>query len=209
MYILAGSHEIQHRPHHIRLERSHTRPRAQVLTQPHREREAPCPNTIRSTSEKIQHHPHHLRLERSHARPRTQALAQPHREGDAACSQVARGSYEIQHHPHHIRLQRSHTRCRTQPLPQPHGEGDAACSARRHRPQQRRNLHRKVNVRLPGQGDSNSHGARPVHLIITMIKWIRTSRLSIKKSLSARRVATARSSAATFTAQARIRLIHG
>ena len=25
------------------------------------------------------------------------------------------------------------------------------------------------------------HGARPVHLIITMIKWIRTSRLSIKK----------------------------
>ena len=29
-----------------------------------------------------------------------------------------------------------------------------------------------------------SHGARPVHLIITMIKWIRTSRLSIKNSLS-------------------------
>jgi len=29
----------------------------------------------------------------------------------------------------------------------------------------------------------NSHGARPVHLIITMIKWIRTSRLSIKNSL--------------------------
>jgi len=28
------------------------------------------------------------------------------------------------------------------------------------------------------------HGARPVHLIITMIKWIRTSRLSIKNSLS-------------------------
>ena len=28
-----------------------------------------------------------------------------------------------------------------------------------------------------------SHGARPVHLIITMIKWIRTSRLSIKNSL--------------------------
>jgi len=35
-------------------------------------------------------------------------------------------------------------------------------------------------VRLPGKGDSNSHGARPDHLIITMIKWIRTSRLSIK-----------------------------
>jgi len=41
----------------------------------------------------------------------------------------------------------------------------------------------KVDVRLPGKGDSNSHGARPVHLIITMVKWIRTSRLSIKKSL--------------------------
>jgi len=33
------------------------------------------------------------------------------------------------------------------------------------------------------KGNSNSHGARPVHLIITMIKWIRTSRLSIKNSL--------------------------
>jgi len=33
-----------------------------------------------------------------------------------------------------------------------------------------------------GKGNSNSHGARPVHLIITMIKWIRTSRLSIKNS---------------------------
>jgi len=30
---------------------------------------------------------------------------------------------------------------------------------------------------------SSSHGARPVHLIITMVKWIRTSRLSIKNSL--------------------------
>ena len=43
---------------------------------------------------------------------------------------------------------------------------------------------RKVHVRLPGKGNSNSHGARPVRLIITMIKWIRTSRLSIKNSLS-------------------------
>ena len=42
---------------------------------------------------------------------------------------------------------------------------------------------RKVDIRLPGTGDSNSHGARPVHLIISMIKWIRTGRLSIKKSL--------------------------
>ena len=45
---------------------------------------------------------------------------------------------------------------------------------------------RKVDVRLPGKGNSNSHGARPVHLIITMIQWIRTSRLSIKNSLSPR-----------------------
>ena len=36
---------------------------------------------------------------------------------------------------------------------------------------------RKVDVRLPGKGDSTPHGARPVHLIITMIKWIQDSRL--------------------------------
>jgi len=45
---------------------------------------------------------------------------------------------------------------------------------------------RKEDVRLPGKGNAISHGARPVHLIITMmkwIKWIRTSRLSIKNSL--------------------------
>jgi len=35
-----------------------------------------------------------------------------------------------------------------------------------------------------GKGNSKSNGARPVHLIITMIQWIRTSRLSIKNSLS-------------------------
>ena len=45
-------------------------------------------------------------------------------------------------------------------------------------------LHRKVDVRLPGKGNSDSHGAGPAHLIITMVKWIRTSRLSIKNSLS-------------------------
>ena len=38
-------------------------------------------------------------------------------------------------------------------------------------------------MRQPGKGNSNSHGARPVHLIITMIKSIR-SKLSITKSLS-------------------------
>ena len=37
-------------------------------------------------------------------------------------------------------------------------------------------LPRKVDVRLPGKGNSNSHGARPVHPIITMVKWIRTNR---------------------------------
>jgi len=42
----------------------------------------------------------------------------------------------------------------------------------------------KVDVRLPGKGNPNSNGARPVHLIITMIQWIRTSRLSINNSLS-------------------------
>jgi len=35
-----------------------------------------------------------------------------------------------------------------------------------------------------GKGDSNPHGARPVHQITTMIKWFRISRLSIKNSLS-------------------------
>ena len=43
---------------------------------------------------------------------------------------------------------------------------------------------KKVVVRLPGKGNSNSHGSRPVHLIITMIKWIRTSRLSRTNSFS-------------------------
>ena len=43
---------------------------------------------------------------------------------------------------------------------------------------------RPPDVRLPGKGDSNSHGARPVHQIIPVIKWIWTSRLSVKISLS-------------------------
>ena len=34
------------------------------------------------------------------------------------------------------------------------------------------------------KGNSESDGARPVHLMITMIKWIWTSRLSVKNSLS-------------------------
>ena len=42
----------------------------------------------------------------------------------------------------------------------------------------------QVDVRLPGNEISNSRGARPIHLIIAMINWIRTSRLLIKKSRS-------------------------
>jgi hypothetical protein len=43
---------------------------------------------------------------------------------------------------------------------------------------------RKADVRLPGKGNSDSHDTRPVHQIISMIEWIRTSRSSMKKSLS-------------------------
>ena len=43
---------------------------------------------------------------------------------------------------------------------------------------------RKVDIRLSGKMISNSHGTRPVHQIITMMKWIRTSMLSMKHSLS-------------------------
>ena len=43
---------------------------------------------------------------------------------------------------------------------------------------------RKEDVRLPGREDLDSHGARPVHLIFTMTKWVWTSRLSMKNSLS-------------------------
>ena len=42
----------------------------------------------------------------------------------------------------------------------------------------------KVDIRLPGEGNPNTNGARPVHHIISMMKCIRTSRLSIKNSLS-------------------------
>ena len=56
----------------------------------------------------------------------------------------------------------------------------------------------KVDVRLPGKWNSNSHGARPVHLIITMIKWIRTSRMSMKNSLSAQEGVNTHSSQKRF-----------
>ena len=42
--------------------------------------------------------------------------------------------------------------------------------------------YRKLGVRLRGKWNSNSHGARPVHLIITIITWILAGRFSIKKS---------------------------
>ena len=42
---------------------------------------------------------------------------------------------------------------------------------------------REQGVGLPAKGNSNSHSARPVHLIVTMMQWIRTSRLSMKDSL--------------------------
>ena len=44
--------------------------------------------------------------------------------------------------------------------------------------------YRKVDVRPPGKGNSYAHGARPVRLIISMVEWIRTSRWSMKNSLS-------------------------
>ena len=45
-------------------------------------------------------------------------------------------------------------------------------------------IRRKVDVRLLGKLISKSHGGRPVHQITTMVKWIRSSRLSTKNSLS-------------------------
>jgi len=45
----------------------------------------------------------------------------------------------------------------------------AVSALREHIIAQVRTPPRKVDVRLPGKGNSNSHGARPVYLIITMI----------------------------------------
>ena len=42
----------------------------------------------------------------------------------------------------------------------------------------------KVDIRLPGIGNSNSHGAGPAHQIISMMKWIRANRLTTNNSLS-------------------------
>ena len=58
-------------------------------------------------------------------------------------------------------------------------------------------LHRRADRRQALRG--NPHGARPVHLLITMIKWIRTSRLSIKNSLCVERTAAKRSEVDPFS----------
>ena len=43
---------------------------------------------------------------------------------------------------------------------------------------------RKVDLRLTGKGNTDFHSARPVHLIITTMKWIWTSRLSTDNAFS-------------------------
>jgi len=43
---------------------------------------------------------------------------------------------------------------------------------------------RKVDIRLPGNGNVNPHGVRAVHSISSVMKWIRTSWWSIKDPLS-------------------------
>jgi len=43
---------------------------------------------------------------------------------------------------------------------------------------------RKVDIKLPGKGHSSSHGASRSIKIISMMKWIRASRLSRQNSLS-------------------------
>ena len=42
----------------------------------------------------------------------------------------------------------------------------------------------KADAMLPGKGNLNSHGARPVHQIVSMIMWIWTSSLSMKNLLA-------------------------
>ena len=45
-------------------------------------------------------------------------------------------------------------------------------------------IREELVIRLPGKENSYSHCARLVHQIISMIKWIRTSRFLIKNTLS-------------------------
>jgi hypothetical protein len=53
----------------------------------------------------------------------------------------------------------------------------SATRGQRARPEQ------PVDIRLPGNGKTNSHGARLVHQILTMVIWTRTIRLSRTNSL--------------------------
>jgi hypothetical protein len=53
-------------------------------------------------------------------------------------------------------------------------------------------LEGSVDLGLPAKGHSNSHGVRQVHQIISMIKWIQTSKLSIENSLWQGRLAGGR-----------------
>ena len=76
----------------------------------------------------------------------------------------------------------------------PHARSQTQSSCRERRVRQRAHrrsvLQQETRIswqeieRLPGKGNRNSRGARQVHLNITMMKWIRTSRSSIKNSLS-------------------------
>jgi len=74
-----------------------------------------------------------------------------------------------------------HLNLNTAPIPllNPHDFENCTRNERRSKNTSEVTPSRKVDARLPEKGDSNSHGARPVHLIITMIKWIRTRRLSL------------------------------
>ena len=65
----------------------------------------------------------------------------------------------------------------------PHQTSSLALAAPALSDSNKRKSTRMVDVRLPGKWNSNSHGARPAHRIISMKKWIRTSRLSIKNFL--------------------------
>ena len=47
----------------------------------------------------------------------------------------------------------------------------------------KRKSDRNLDIRMPGKANSRFHGVRPVHQIISLIKLIRTSRLSLKNTL--------------------------
>jgi hypothetical protein len=67
---------------------------------------------------------------------------------------------------------------------------------------------RKVDVWLPGKGNSNSHGARPVHLIIAMIKRIRISGSSIQKFLSEKNESGPKKNDSLSTSKKKAKFLH-